>query len=92
MCVPIFLSRGDHCTVQADNVCATVWLDRKNVMMGQVLRRQKDGTQGTFPCPVAGVAYNKHMGGVDQGDQHRGYYHVRMKCRKFYKIYCQLLV
>ena len=49
MCVPIFLSRGDHCTVQADNVCATVWLDRKKVMfmstgfdptsMGQVLRR-----------------------------------------------------
>ena len=49
--MPIFLSRGNPCTVQADNVCATVWLDRKNVMfmstgfnptsMGQVLRRQK---------------------------------------------------
>ena len=95
--MPIFLSGGGHCTVQDNNVCATVWLDQKNVMfmytgfdptsMGQVLRRQKDGTQGTFPCQVAGVTYNKHMGGVDLGDQHRGYYHVRMKCRKFYKYY-----
>ncbi len=25
------------------------------------------------------------MGGVDRGDQLRGYYHVRMKCRKVYK-------
>ena len=62
MCVPIFLSRGDHCTVQADNVCATVWLDQKNVMfmstgfdptsMGQVLRRQKDGTRVLFPVQL----------------------------------------
>ena len=28
---------------------------------------------------------NKHMGGVDQNDQLRGYYHVRLKCRKYYK-------
>ena len=84
-----------------DNVCATVWLDRKNVMfmstgfdptsMGQVVRRQKDGTQGTFPCPVAGVAYNKHMGGVDLRDQHCGYYHVRMKYRKVYKYIANFL-
>ena len=35
-----------------------------------------------FPvyCPV-----NKHMGGVDNNDQLRGYYHVRLKCRKYYK-------
>ena len=29
--------------------------------------------------------YNKFMGGVDHNDQLRGYYNVRMKCRKFYK-------
>ena len=29
--------------------------------------------------------YNRFMGGVDMADQLRGYYHVRMKCRKFYK-------
>ena len=58
---------------------------------GYVLRRQKDGTQGTYPCPVACVEYNKYMGGVDLGDQHRGYYHVRMKCRKFYKYIANFL-
>ena len=25
------------------------------------------------------------MGGVDQNDQLRGYYNVRLKCRKYYK-------
>ena len=25
------------------------------------------------------------MGGVDQNDQLRGYYHVQLKCRKYYK-------
>ena len=34
---------------------------------------------------MACVEHNKHMGGVDLGDQHRGYYHIQMKCRKFYK-------
>ena len=29
--------------------------------------------------------YNAHIGGVDLGDQHRKYYQVRMKSRKFYK-------
>ena len=31
------------------------------------------------------------MGGVDLGDQHRGYYHVRMKCRKFYEYIANFL-
>ena len=29
--------------------------------------------------------YNMHMGGVDIGDQYRGYYQVRTKSRKFYR-------
>ena len=29
--------------------------------------------------------YNTYMGGVDHNDQLRGYYNVRLKCRKFYK-------
>ena len=31
------------------------------------------------------MLYNTNMGGVDHNDQLRGYYHVRLKCRKFYK-------
>ncbi len=31
------------------------------------------------------VLYNKKMGGVDRGDQLRGYYSCRTKSRKFYK-------
>ena len=29
--------------------------------------------------------YNTYMGGVDRNNQLRGYYHVRLKCRKFYR-------
>ena len=29
--------------------------------------------------------YNTYMGGVDRGDQVRGYYSCRTKCRIFYK-------
>ena len=36
-------------------------------------------------CPQSISLYNEHMGGVDQNDQLRGYYHVRLKCRKYYK-------
>ena len=44
-----------------------------------------------FPCPVACAEYNKHMGGVDRGDQLRGYYSYKMKSRKFYKYIANFL-
>ena len=40
---------------------------------------------GTVPCPASIIAYNKFMGGVDCGDQLRGYYRCRSKSGKFYK-------
>ncbi len=52
---------------------------------GTVLRRQKDGSRTEVSCPVAVVEYNKYMGGVDRGDQLRGYYQCNFKSRKFYK-------
>lgn len=52
---------------------------------GSVLCRQKDGTRIAIPCPEAVIAYNANMGGVDRGDQLRGYYNCRTKSRKFYK-------
>ena len=57
-----------------------------------VLRKQKDGVRPSFPCPAACAAYNKHMGGVDRGDQLRGYYATKMKSRKFYKYIFNFLV
>ena len=51
---------------------------------GTVLGRQKDGTRLTVPCPLL-IDYNQFMGGVDRGDQVRGYYSCRTKCRKFCK-------
>ena len=50
----------------------------------QVFRKNKDGTRDLISCPQSLALYNKFMGGVDRNDQLRGY-HVRLKCRKFYK-------
>ena len=52
---------------------------------GTVPRCQKDGTRLSVECPESVIAYNRFMGGVDRGDQLRGYYSCRMKSRKFYK-------
>ena len=38
------------------------------------------------------VAYNKFMGGVDQGDQKRGYYATKIRSRKFYKYIANFLL
>ena len=77
-------------------VCVYIysWMDKKVVTMmstgiqpttGTVLRRQKDGSRILVPCPQSIIEYNSFMGGVDRGDQIRGYYSCRTKCRKFYK-------
>ena len=88
-------NRGDSLTVQQGSVTASAWKDRKVVTVlstntqptatGTVLRRQKDGSRIPVPCPEAIISYNEFMGGVDRGDQLRGYYSCRTKSRKFYK-------
>ncbi len=60
-------------------------------MTGTVLRRQKDGSRKEVSCPVAVVDYNKYMGGVDRGDQLRGYYQSNFKSRKFYRYIAHFL-
>ena len=52
---------------------------------GTMLRRQRNGSRIPVSCPGAIIFYNLWMGGVDHGDQLRGYYHCRVKSRKFYK-------
>ena len=53
--------------------------------MDSVSRKHKDGSSNTYPCPPAVAEHNRKMGGVDNNDQLRGYYHVHLKCRKYYK-------
>ena len=55
------------------------------VATGTVLRRKKDCSRVPVECPDSIILYNKYMGGVDRGDQLRGYYCCRTKSRKFYK-------
>ena len=71
---------------------ASAWLDRKVVTAmatncqpansGSVLRGTQDGSLIPVPCPQSIILYNTYIGGVDRGDQLRGYYQCR---RKFYK-------
>ena len=80
---------------QSGQLVTTSWKDNKvvtvlssNVQPGEVdtcKRKQKNGTHMQLSCPVAVVEYVKYMRGVDQNDQLRTYYLVRLKSRKFYK-------
>ena len=91
----IIQCRGESKTVQREKVTASSWMANKIVTVmsttsqpsatGTVLRRQKDGTRLSVPCPEAILTYNQYMGGVDRGDQLRGYYSCKVKSRKFYK-------
>ena len=87
--------RGDSLTLQKGPVTPSTWRDNKVFIVmstcrqpnehGSVLRRPRDGTRISLPCPAAIVSYNTYMGGVDRSDQLRGYYSCRSKSRKFYK-------
>ena len=89
------LQRGEFCYRQRGNLVATTWRDRKLVYVMStnssptdttfVKRRAKDGSKDDIVCPKSISDYNRFMGGVDLADQLRGYYHVRTKCRKYYK-------
>ena len=87
--------RGESLTLQKGRVTASAWRDNKVFIVmstccqpnesGSVQRRQRDGTRLNLPCPSSIISYNAYMGGVDHGDQLRGYYSCRSKSRKFYK-------
>ena len=56
-----------------------------------ILRQQSDGSKEEVECPLALKSY-KYMGGVDRGDQQRGYYRCKVKSRKFYKYIFYFLI
>ena len=91
-------NRGDCITVQSiklPNLTVSVWQDTRpvtvtatncqSVPLDSVQRKLRTGEHEEYPCPEAITQYNKYMGGVDHNDQLRQYYHVRLKCRKYYK-------
>ena len=90
-----FKERGESKTYQRSNLTVSVWQDNWPVVAiatnadptttGNVLRKNKDGSKESYPCPTSIVQYNKYMGGIDHNNQLRGYYHVRPKCLKYYK-------
>ena len=91
----VTLQRGEFISCQRGNLTATIWQDKRQVVMlstmsdpakeESVQRTQKDGNKVSVPCPDAVVVYNRYMGGVDLNDQLRHYYCVRTKCMKNYK-------
>ena len=89
------LERGSHRFLQRGSLSAVVWQDKRLVSVLSTLttpedtvfiqRKEKDGTRTTLSCPTAITTYNRHMAGVDKGDQLRRYYRLRMKFMKNYK-------
>ena len=87
--------RGRNTTYQSGNLTVTLWQDNKPVTIAannsdptvctSVFRKNRDGSRAEIPCTQSVASYNQFMGGVDRNDQLRGYYSVRMKCRKVYK-------
>ena len=94
-CTRTFSCRGDSEMVQWEGVVAFLWRNNRVVTVLStntqpqqhdiIQRREHDGTRSDVPCPVAMALYNMYMGGVDRNDQFRQYYHVRLKCHKFYR-------
>ena len=98
----IHIYTGDSLTLQSGDVCATAWMDRRVVMVMStgcdphavcsVQRREKGCSRGPVRYPDSIILYNQHMGGVDRGDQKRGYYQCRTQSHKFYKYIFKFLL
>lgn len=81
---------------------ASVWKDTRLVAFlstqsnpagdDRVNRKQRDGSIIEVPTVPAVVSYNKNMGGVDLNDQHRKYYSVGRKSRKWWRYILWFLI
>ena len=89
------LHRGEFHFRQSGSLSVTALRDMKVVFLMSTLsspisittvrHKGRNGSLRNVPCPESVALYNRHMGGVDRADQLHGYYHIRMKGRKFYK-------
>ncbi len=77
-----------------NGILAVRWLDTKEVLMlsnfhtdtvGEVRKKQRDGTIINVPCPDAIRCYRQIMGGVDRADQMAGVYELDRKSTKWWK-------
>ena len=91
---PTNFLRGEYVVRQSGPLAVSMWRGNKvtimstNVQPGEevvIHRKQRDGTTLAVPASASVQSYNKWMGGVDQGDQLRKYYQLRLKSKKFYK-------
>lgn len=89
------LKRGEHRSViVAPGVQCLLWKDKKAIPFinttcepsreTTVMRKKKDGSRITVPCPQSVQLYNSYMGGVDVADQLRKTYSCRRKSKKWW--------
>ena len=79
--------RGDLLQVQKGTVMATVFRDKKTLLL--LSSNQNPGTvmvgNPPVPRPIVINNYNTFMGGVDKSDQYRSYYSVRRAGKKWWR-------
>lgn len=90
------MKSGDVTMLQKGNLVATVWKDKRpvillstncNARMVTVSRRAPGGPKD-IEIPESVETYNQWMGGVDLTDQLHSYYTVIRKSRKYWRYMC----
>ena len=90
-------NRGTYQYLSNGPLLACSWVDKRSLYflttmhIGErvgnptVRRRQADGSQAEVSCPPCLPDYQKHMRGVDRGDQLESYYYVGRKSKKWWR-------
>ena len=77
------LKKGQPCKqFLKGNVLVTVFYDKRQI--AHLSTGCQPGIGVNSAKPIANDDYNKHMGGVDLCDQHKSYYAVDRKARKWW--------
>ena len=98
------LKRGEYqFRGNGNGTIAVRWMDTKEVIVlsnchsnsvGEVSKKQKDGSIKTIDCPDPIMFYRKVMGGVDRADQMAGIYDLDRRSNKWWKkvVYRSLMI